>query len=62
MGGKACIRGIRVTASNIIAMLPDGETTETILKAFLYLEPDDIPAALSYAAWPLQESELPIPP
>jgi uncharacterized protein (DUF433 family) len=61
MGGKACIRGIRITASNVMGMLADGETVEEILKAFPYLEPDDIPAVLSYAAWRLQESEQPIP-
>ncbi len=61
MGGRACIRGIRVTASNVVGMLAAGETVETILANFPYLEAEDIPAALSFAAWRLQESEQPIP-
>ena len=61
MGGRACIRGIRITVSNVIGMLAAGEEPEEILKAFPYLEAEDIPASLSYAAWRLQESEQPIP-
>ncbi|MCZ7577098.1 MAG: hypothetical protein C3F10_04320 [Dehalococcoidia bacterium] len=61
MGGRACIRGMRVTASNIVGMLASGESEESILHAYPYLEAEDIAAALSYAAWRLQESELPIP-
>lgn len=61
MGGRACIRGTRVTASNIVGMLAAGETGESILKAYPYLEAADIDAALDYAAWRLQESELPLP-
>ncbi|MBE0608993.1 MAG: DUF433 domain-containing protein [Dehalococcoidia bacterium] len=61
MGGRACIRGMRVTASNIVGMLAAGEAVESILTAYPYLEAEDIAAALSYAAWRLQESELPIP-
>jgi uncharacterized protein (DUF433 family) len=61
MGGKACIRGIRITAGNIIGMLAEGDTTDEILAAYPFLEAEDIPAALSYAAWRLQESEQFIP-
>ena len=61
MGGKACIRGIRTTASNVMGMLADGESVEDILKALPYLEAEDIPAVLTYAAWRLQESEQFVP-
>ncbi|HKS91192.1 MAG TPA: DUF433 domain-containing protein [Tepidiformaceae bacterium] len=61
MGGKACIRGMRVTAGMIIGRLSVGETPAEIVDAYPYLEPEDIPAALSYAAWRLQESEQPLP-
>ena len=53
MGGQACIRRMRITASNVVGMLAEGETAEDILTAFPYLEAEDIPAALSYAAWRL---------
>ena len=61
MGGRACIRGMRVTAGMIIGRLASGDTPQDILDAFPYLEADDIPAALDFAAWRLQESELLIP-
>jgi uncharacterized protein (DUF433 family) len=61
MGGKACIRGMRVTAGMILGRLSTGEEPEEILAAFPYLERDDIQAALAYAAWRLQESEQPLP-
>jgi uncharacterized protein (DUF433 family) len=57
MGGKACIRGLRVTASTIVGMLANGYSHERILKAYPYLEPEDIGAVLEYAAWRLEESE-----
>lgn len=61
MGGKACIRGIRITASNVMGMLAAGESVEDILKSYPELEPEDIPAVMDYAAWRLQESEQFIP-
>ena len=61
MGGRACIRGMRVTASMIIGRLASGDTPQEILDAFPYLEADDVPAALDFAAWRLQESEILIP-
>jgi len=45
----------------IIGRLATGDTPQEILDAFPYLEPEDIPAALDYAAWRLQESEILIP-
>ena len=57
MGGKACIRGLRVTASTIVGMLAHGYSRERILQAYPYLEAEDIGAVLEYAAWRLEESE-----
>ena len=49
MGGKACIRGLRVTVGTIGRLLSAGRTYEEILKAYPYLEPEDIDQALAYA-------------
>lgn len=61
MGGRPCIRGMRVTVGAIVGLLAAGRTHEEILQAYPYLEPDDIRAALSYAAWHTEEVELPLP-
>jgi uncharacterized protein (DUF433 family) len=58
MGGKPCIRGMRVTAGMIVGLLAVGHSSEEILKAYPYLEPEDIFAALSYAAWRAEEVEV----
>ena len=60
MGGRPCIRGMRVTVGAIIGLLAAGRTHEEILQAYPYLEADDIRAALSYAAWRTEEVELPL--
>jgi uncharacterized protein (DUF433 family) len=57
MGGKPCIRGLRVTAGTILGLLASGHSRERILQAYPYLEPEDIDAALAYAAWRLEERE-----
>jgi uncharacterized protein (DUF433 family) len=51
MGGKPCIRGMRVTVGTIVGLIASGSTSAEILADYSYLEPEDIPAALSYAAW-----------
>ncbi len=51
MGGKPCIRGLRVTVGMIVGLVASGRTTEEILAAYPYLEADDIREALTYAAW-----------
>lgn len=61
MGGKPCLRGLRVTVGTILGLLAAGRTTEDILELYPYLETDDIRAALEYAAWRTQETELPLP-
>lgn len=61
MGGKPCIRGLRVTVGTIVGLLAARRTPEEILRAYPYLEPEDIDAALSYAAWRCEEYEVPSP-
>ncbi|MBL8829790.1 MAG: DUF433 domain-containing protein [Planctomycetaceae bacterium] len=51
MGGKPCIRGLRVTVGTILGLLAAGNSREGILAAYPYLEADDIDAALAYGAW-----------
>jgi uncharacterized protein (DUF433 family) len=60
MGGKPCIRGMRITVGTIVGLVASGYDHEKILRLYPYLEPEDIPAALSYAAWRLEEAELPL--
>jgi uncharacterized protein (DUF433 family) len=60
MGGKPCIRGMRVTVGTIVGLLAAGRTHDEVLAAYPYLEPADIQAALAYAAWRSEESELPL--
>jgi uncharacterized protein (DUF433 family) len=60
MGGKPCIRGTRVTVGTILGLLASGHDEEEILEAYPYLELADIREAPSYAAWRLEEIELPI--
>jgi uncharacterized protein (DUF433 family) len=60
MGGKPCIRGMRVTVGMIIGMLAAGRSSAEILKLYPYLEEPDILAALQYAAWRTQEREIPL--
>jgi uncharacterized protein (DUF433 family) len=57
MGGKPCIRGLRITAATLVGLLASGESRERILAAYPLLEPADLDAALSYAAWRLEERE-----
>ncbi len=59
MGGKPCIRGMRVTVGTIVGLVASGITFENILIAYPYLEIDDIKQALSYAAWRSEEIEMP---
>jgi len=57
MGGKPCIRGLRVTVGTILGLLACGKSRERILRVYPYLEPEDIDAVLAYAAWRLEERE-----
>ena len=49
MGGKPCIRGIRIIVGTILGLRASGHTDDEILKAYPYLEKEDIRAALGYA-------------
>ncbi len=60
MGGKPCIRGMRVTVGTIVGLLAAGHTKAGILKLYPYLEPDDIDEALLFAAWRSEEIEVPL--
>ena len=62
MGGRACIRGKRVTVSLVVNLSANGMTTEEIVAAYPYLEEEDVRQALQYAAWLASESILPIEP
>jgi len=56
MGGRACIRGMRITVSVIVNLVASGMSVEEILEAYPYLEPEDVSQALQYAAWLAEES------
>jgi uncharacterized protein (DUF433 family) len=60
MGGKPCIRGMRVTVGTILGLLAAGHTEERILQAYPYLESEDIRQALAYATWRVEEVEVPL--
>ena len=59
MGGKPCIRGMRVTVGMVVGLVATGLTAEEILRAYPHLEVEDIPAALGYADWLAEASEVP---
>ena len=60
MGGRPCIRGLRVTAGTLVGLVAAGYTAADILKAYPYLENEDINEALAYAAWRAEEIEIPL--
>jgi uncharacterized protein (DUF433 family) len=58
MGGKPCIRGLRVTVGMIVGEIGAGRSVDELLADYPYLERDDILEALRYAAWRTQEREV----
>ena len=60
MGGKPCIRGMRVTVGTLVGLIASGHTFEDILEAYPYLERDDVKEALQFAAWRVEEVEVPL--
>lgn len=58
MGGKACIRGMRVTVGMIVGQIGDGASIDEILADYPYLEREDVMQALLYAAWRTEEREV----
>ena len=61
MGGKPCVRGMRVTVGMIVGLVASGHSTTEILAAYPYIEEEDIRQALAYAAWRVEEFEVPLP-
>ncbi|HXB75554.1 MAG TPA: DUF433 domain-containing protein [Candidatus Acidoferrales bacterium] len=61
MGGKPCLRGMRVTVATIVGLVAAGHAFSDILAAYPYLEEQDIRQALAYAAWRVEEIEMPLP-
>ena len=59
MGGRACIRGMRVTVGLVVALVAEGMSWDEILSDYPYLEKEDIRQALSYAAWLAREEVIP---
>ena len=60
MGGKPCIRGLRVTVSTVVGLLSSGHSEDEILQLYPYLEAEDLREALAYAAWRAEEIEAPL--
>ncbi len=55
LGGRACIRGMRIPVSVIVGQIAHGATFQEILDDFPDLEPKDVQQAIEYAAWLTQE-------
>jgi len=60
MGGKPCIRGLRVTVGTLVGLMATGRSPQEILDAYPYLELSDIYEALAYAAWRAEEVNVPL--
>lgn len=58
MGGRPCIRGMRVTVGTIVGLLASGHSREDVLRLYPYLVAEDISEALAYAAWRSDEFEV----
>lgn len=61
MGGKPCIRGMRVTVGMVVGQIGAGRSIEDVLADYPYLEREDILQALRYAAWRSEEREVTLP-
>ena len=60
MGGKPCIRGLRVTVGTLVGLVATGHVHSEILRLYPYLTLDDIQEALTYAAWRVEEVDVPL--
>jgi uncharacterized protein (DUF433 family) len=58
MGGRPCIRGMRVTVGMIVGMIAANHSIEEVLHLYPYLEREDVVQALRYAAWRSEEREV----
>ena len=61
MGGKPCLRGMRVTVGTMVGLVAAGHSFSDILSAYPYVEEEDIRQALAYAAWRVEEIEVLLP-
>lgn len=62
MGGRACIRGMRVTVSLVVNLVASGMSTKEILEAYPYLEAEDVSESLRYAAWLAEDAVYSVEP
>lgn len=58
MGGRACVRGLRVTVGMLVGQIASGRSIDQVLAEFPYLEREDVLQALRYAAWRAEEREV----
>ena len=58
MGGKACLRGMRVTVAMVVGQIGAGRSVDDLLADYPYLEREDVMQALRYAAWRAEEREV----
>lgn len=58
MGGKACVRGMRVTVSTLVGQIGAGHSVDDVLRDYPYVEREDVLQALRYAAWRAEEREV----
>jgi uncharacterized protein (DUF433 family) len=56
MGGRACVRGMRITVALVLNLIANGMTTDQIIREYPYLEDEDVRQCLQYAAWLADES------
>ena len=62
MGGRACVRGMRVTVSLVVNLVASGMSTKEILEAYPYLEAEDVSECLRYAAWLAEDAVYSVVP
>jgi len=60
MGGKPCIRGMRITVGTVVGLVAAGHSIDEILNEYPYLENEDVMQSLAYAAWRAEELEFPL--
>jgi uncharacterized protein (DUF433 family) len=60
MGGRACIRGMRITVSTVLNLIANEMTVDEVIQAYPYLEPEDIQQCLKFAAWLAEDTIYPL--
>lgn len=61
LGGRACIRGLRISVANVVSQIAHGATVEEVLAEFPYLEREDVQQAFEYVAWLAREEVIQLP-